>query len=296
MQIFKNKISYLFENGFRYAAMKILGRVPMIKSNLALLARLSSNSAYQKEVFSEHFLCKAAVEKVINELDENGYSRELFCREKTIGALRTLSLEMPLYAYQESANKFYLRDKDNFEKTFSREILIAHYANLTDSRLFRELENDPLLISIARGYLGKRAKCIASQMWWTFPADVSADIRSKAAHFYHRDLDAFQFIKFFIYVSDVNKNDGGHFFVSKSHKPHLLHSLRERFRISRVSDGQISEWYGEDSEIEMTGCAGTTIVEDTFGFHKGQSPNTNARLMACLVFANQDYGVQRFNV
>ena len=103
-------------------------------------------------------------------------------------------------------------------------------------------------------------------------------------------------MKFFIYLTDVGVNDGAHFFVRGSHRPYIIHSLREKFRISRVDDAKIKEWYGDKNIIEMTGKAGSVIAEDTFGFHKGQSPTNNARLLACFVFANQAYCVQRFTV
>ena len=40
--------------------------------------------------------------------------------------------------------------------------------------------------------------------------------------------------------------------------------------------------------------AGAGIAADTFGFHKGESPEINPRLMLCAVYATKDYGLQDF--
>ena len=224
------------------------------------------------------------------------FSKNIFCKQESVEKLKKVAFEKPVYAYNDKKLKFKITEKSEFENKISKQILIAHYANLDEVEIFKKFENDVILSTIAKLYLGENARCIASQMWWTFKADVSEEVKSKAAHFYHRDLDAYQFMKFFVYLTDVNANDGAHFFVQESHRPSVIHSLREKFRISRVSDLQIEEWYGEENIIEMTGKAGSVIAEDTFGFHKGQSPTNNPRLLACFVFANQDYGVQRFKV
>ena len=296
MQINFSKLSYLFENGWRYATMKIFARLPLIKLNLAALVRLISMQKAEDIRESSFFRADSTLDNITQELKINGFSVNISCKEKTLADLNEAAQLNKLYAYQKKELAFDIGNKADFERNINQDILIAHYANLNNIEVFKEIEKDPILMGIAKRYLGKNAKCIASQMWWTFKADVSNDVKSKAAHFYHRDLDAFQFMKFFIYLTDVDADDGAHFFVKGSHRPNLTHSFREKFRISRVGDGKIREWYGETNIIEMTGKAGSVIAEDTFGFHKGQSPTNNARLLACFVFANQDYGVQRFTV
>ena len=67
------------------------------------------------------------------------------------------------------------------------------------------------------------------------------------------------------------KGDGGHFFISGSHKPSLADIANEKFRIGRIHDEVVKSRYDE-SRHEFIGEAGTVIVEDTFGLHKGQTP------------------------
>lgn len=298
MKIIPNKISYLFENGWQYGLMKLLARIPVVKSILASLAKLPLTRApnFPDDITDENFYVTSSVPDIVEELKVNGFSKNIICKQEVVEAISKVARTKPLFAYHNKQLAFQINDRLEFEKKLNMPILIAHYANLNQSKIFAKLENDTILTAVAKHYLGDRAKCIASQMWWTFKADVTDDVRSKAAHFYHRDLDAYQFMKFFIYLTDVGVNDGAHFFVRGSHRPYIIHSLREKFRISRVDDAKIKEWYGDKNIIEMTGKAGSVIAEDTFGFHKGQSPTNNARLLACFVFANQDYCVQRFTV
>ena len=95
----------------------------------------------------------------------------------------------------------------------------------------------------------------------------------------------------------MESGDGGHYFVSGSHKPSLRERLSEKFRINRLSDYVVSKRYRENDIKEMTGAAGTVIVEDTFGLHKGQTPSKKPRLLACFVFGMKNYNdVQRYIV
>ena len=191
--------------------MKLLARIPLIKNILARAAVFNLAPSQSHGVTSQYFESEISVNGVIEELRHFGYSKKLTCSPAVISVIEKLAQTLPLYAYHKKENQFVLSEKAKMECKLSQDILIAAYANLASVPLFAELENDDLIGQIAKGYLGKNARCIASQMWWTFPADVSDAVRSKAAHYYHRDLDAYQFMKFFIYATDVQLNDGGHF-------------------------------------------------------------------------------------
>ena len=95
----------------------------------------------------------------------------------------------------------------------------------------------------------------------------------------------------------MEKGDGGHFFVEGSHTPSVRETIKERFKIGRIADNIIQDRYEQDKIKEMVGNAGTVIVEDTFGLHKGQTPSKKPRLLACFVFGTKNYNdVQRYIV
>ena len=131
-------------------------------------------------------------------------------------------------------------------------------------------------------------------MWWSFPRPSSVEEKSKAAQIFHRDLDDFKFAKFFIYLTDVEQDDGPHVYVKKSHKPNFKDTLRDKFLIHRVEDKNISKRFKESDVAEIHGKAGTIFFEDTYGYHKGMPPTKKARLLMCIVMATIDYKVQYF--
>lgn len=286
------RIDVLFSNGLAYGIMKVLGRFSLLRNIVRKMRNKKAMTSLVDNGWAVH-----DSDELINELVRDGYSLRLSIDADKIKKLIEYAENNDACAYMDPSLKFSIKNKEEFEKKLGKEILIAHYPNLNSTDLFNSIEDSKVLSSIAERYCGEGAFCIASQMWWTFPAKVEEDLRKKFAHFYHRDLDGYNFMKFFIYLTDVEPGDGGHFFVSGSHRPSLRDSVSEGFRIDRIDDSVIHKRYDMRNIVEMVGPAGTVIVEDTFGLHKGQTPSRNARLMACFVFGTKNYNnVQRFLV
>jgi len=95
---------------------------------------------------------------------------------------------------------------------------------------------------------------------------------------YHRDLVSKNFFKVFVYLNDVDNDNGPHYYLSRSHK--------------RIIKNESLRYYSDD-ELEnnpdlnrkiITGKKGTLFCEDTFGFHKGGIINSNYRLMLILTY------------
>ncbi len=93
-------------------------------------------------------------------------------------------------------------------------------------------------------------------MWWTTP---SREGSSAAAQQFHFDLDRLQFLKVFVYLTDVGPENGPHEFVRGSHR-HLPVALRAD---RRFSDEEVLEHYGAEDRISVTGARGTIFVADT---------------------------------
>lgn len=290
MPILIRKICVLFSNGLAYALMKIFGRF--------MIVRIIARGCIRKE---KKVICGDDVfqiknpDKLLVDLKKFGFSRELEVSQAVIDELVQFAHNNPVHAYMDKNLAFSIKFKDDYQKQLGEDILVAFYPNLHEVKIFEDICNNPVLLNIARRYCGVSAECIASQMWWTFPADVNDEVRNKYAHFFHRDLDGYNFIKLFIYLTDVLQGDGGHFFVAGSHKLGFIGSLKERFRISRIADEIVYQRFGSASVIEMTGAPGTVIVEDTFGLHKGQTPTKNPRLIASFVFGTRNYNnIQKY--
>jgi hypothetical protein len=137
---------------------------------------------------------------------------------------------------------------------------VGYYSKseIIDINEINDLMYHPLICSVVSKYLGKNFQCTNVASWWTFGNNNSAE----EAEFFHRDLDNISWLKVFIYLTDTDISSGAHAFVPGSHRVNKL------LTFGRYNDEQIKEKIGPFIFVE--GKKGTMIIEDTFGFHKGQ--------------------------
>jgi hypothetical protein len=94
-----------------------------------------------------------------------------------------------------------------------------------------------------------------------------------------------KFIKVFIYLKDVESENGPHVYVPGSMLSKNLHLPEGYTASSRVSDEFILNKYGGEGIKEMTGKKGTILFEDTSGYHKGKSVEKGHRVIAQLEYS-----------
>ena len=299
---FSQRFSSLFSHEYRYIGMKIFSRLYFLRMMYFFFSRLGSRALISLEKNLTHdnvveLKNNFTVSRIVEAINKNGYSANLQLNEDLVNDILDFSKSTQCYAYGDPTRGFYLSELGDCEAKLDQKILIARYFNFQDKDIFSNLINSPVLGSIAKQYLGKSAKNIATQLWWTFPTDVDEMTRSKAAHFFHRDVDGWAFVKFFFYITPVREGGGPHVYVKYSHRPNLLDQIfKERLRIKRHTDVSMRSRFGEDAIVPIFGGSGAGIAADTFGFHKGESPTQNPRLMLCAVYATADYNEQEFKI
>jgi len=145
------------------------------------------------------------------------------------------------------------------------------------------LAMDPSILNTARAYLGCEPVFDLTALWWTQPSTTAS---SESAQAWHFDCDRVRFLKFFIYLTDVDSGTGPHFFVKRTHleKPPRL------WRDGRLSDREIEDAGLAGQITEILGTAGTVFAEDTIGFHKGIPARRGCRLVLELQFATDLFG------
>jgi hypothetical protein len=157
-------------------------------------------------------------------------------------------------------------------------------STLFEDESIQQLCTDPYFQAIAAEYLGFNPVLDLLSMWWSAPGDAA--LQSRAAQLYHFDMDRFKFVKFFIYLTDVDTNNGPHCYVRGSHtrKPAAL------LKDGRLTDEEILGHYATDELIELTGPAGTLLAVDTRGFHKGKPLLERDRLIFQIQFSDSLFG------
>ncbi len=132
--------------------------------------------------------------------------------------------------------------------------------DLLDNRDIQKLLSDLSFAAVAQDYFGCRPVVDVLGMWWH--TDFSDKPDSEAAQYYHFDMDRPKWLKFFIYLTDVESTSGP--------------------QVSR-------EFSGKDI-IEFTAPRGTILGEDTRGLHKGKHVQKGDRLMLQIQFSNSLFG------
>lgn len=153
------------------------------------------------------------------------------------------------------------------------------------------LAADPTLRAIAGAYLRCDPLLDFMHMWWSVAvsnpsrAEEVRD-RSAAAQLYHWDLPKIAFLKVFVYLTDVTNATGPHCFVRGSHRkrPKALQGD------GRVSDQAIANHFPARDQLELTGPAGTILVADTKGFHRGKALLEGERLLFQVQFSADAVG------
>ena len=151
------------------------------------------------------------------------------------------------------------------------DVHVAEYEtqHLLNSPDIVALAMNPVLIDAASAYLGCKPTISNLSLWWSFPTGDGA----QEAENYHRDVDDWRFVKFFLYLTDVDEASGPHRFVRGSNT-----SSRFLF-IKRFTDQEVERCYGASNCLTMLGSSGDAFLEDTFGLHKGQPPTGKRRLV-----------------
>jgi len=148
----------------------------------------------------------------------------------------------------------------------------THVADIPEAAALpsaQEIAFNEDLLALAAAYFGSTPYVDSIQAWWS----LSGNEMPEEAENFHRDNDGIKFLKFFIYLTDVDEMSGPHKFVKASHCEPLLLDRR------RLSDEEVAAAFGADRILTMTGRAGDAFIEDTFGVHKGQLPISGRRLL-----------------
>lgn len=224
-------------------------------------------------------------------LDKEGLSFGLKLPEDVVAEIGDYAQKTRCYADRDPDLGFFLNEREAMEDRLSKPILVAQYFNTTEyCPAIAQLAADPVIRHIACQYLGAVPKFVGANLWWTFPVAALESDRYRHAHFYHRDVDDYRFVKFFFYLTDVEAGDGAHVCVSGSHRnpPHFR--LNDRWIVRRYADAEIERFYPASRIIEIPGAAGDGFAEDTFCIHKGQTPIRAPRLLLQFQYSLFDYG------
>jgi len=141
------------------------------------------------------------------------------------------------------------------------------------------------ILAIVNQYLGMYGQVLALKYWYSL---ASTGQKADGSQVWHRDYNDRRLVKTFLYVDDVDEETGPFAFVKGTHRGVLRHTDPPCFRDSlgarRVSDEQMEAFVPRSKWITAIGKAGTVIVADTTGFHKGGYATRHDRKMIVVAY------------
>jgi hypothetical protein len=137
-----------------------------------------------------------------------------------------------------------------------------------------KIANDEKIINTLASYFQCPFKLDYINSWWSFKNPGSIDEKTQ---YFHRDLDNFNFIKMFLYLTDVDINKGAHQYVVGSH------NKTYNLQISRSVINKKDLNFDNLEIFDFVGESGSALLADTFGLHRGATPINGDRLM--IVFS-----------
>ncbi len=149
---------------------------------------------------------------------------------------------------------------------------------------------DVKLLEIVAAYLGMWPALHSIGAWLNYPTSEPAT----SSQLWHHDPEDLKLIKTFIYLEDVGEENGPFTYVPGTHPfgsrvPTAKRHLEKR----RLADEQFTDVFPPSAWRVCTGPAGTMILADTIGYHRGGKPAAGTRLLVTFTYTSGTPLVER---
>jgi hypothetical protein len=151
----------------------------------------------------------------------------------------------------------------------------------------RKMLLDRGLLQIAQEYLGSTPIVDIVTAWYSFP---SANPSHEAAQLFHFDLDRVRWLKAFFLLTDQTIETGAHVYIPGTQRDGGISTDLLAKGYTRLEDPEVEAFYPKETWKSMVAPAGSILLEDTRGLHKGISLQRDHRLMLQFEYAQTLFG------
>ncbi|MBU6149256.1 MAG: hypothetical protein KGQ54_03585, partial [Verrucomicrobia bacterium] len=155
----------------------------------------------------------------------------------------------------------------------------------------QDIISNQKIIKIVEAYLGAPPIISAVQAWWSTSNKISSEAASENAQMFHFDMERIKWLKFFVYINDVETENGPHSFVLGTHLSGSMPKILRKKGYARISDSEMGALFPPNRIKSFIGKAGTAILEDTRGYHKGTPPEKGTRLILQIEYCASLFGI-----
>ena len=227
------------------------------------------------------FFEKYPSDKLVEEIDKKGHSEIFNINNNLINAIKNdiffnqnadskdknFSGNLLLKQNEENLEDYFLRLRNN---NISR---LTGHIDLRKSSSIKNLLTSELFLKIVSKYLNSKNFSINASYFLSSPIPITKEQKYANAQYFHWDNDFTKFLKLYIYLTDVDESSGPHIFIPYTHKYKL-----KQHRLCRLySDDNIYSAY--DDKVVFKGVAGSCFFVDSYGLHKGETPDTKSRMI-----------------
>ena len=190
--------------------------------------------------------------KVLNEINEDGYAVvENFLSQDEVDNIKNYVKEIKGYQFHVP-NRAFNKTPQKYNKNLNWNICSYKMNHLLTNHFILKLITRPDVVALAQAYLGCLPTITSVSMWWS--KFTGEEFHTQKVH---RDYDDFRFLAFFIYLTDVDDNNGPHVYYKNTHN----------------GSEDMSE------KVVIKGKAGTAIFGDTYALHHGNPLAKGERLL-----------------
>ena len=155
----------------------------------------------------------------------------------------------------------------------------------------RNMLLDRGLLEISQDYIGSAPIVDIVTSWYSFPSDAPSH---QAAQLFHFDLDRIKWMKVFFLLTDQTVETGAHLYVPGTHRDGgIPRELLDR-GYARLEDHEVAQHFPENTWKSMEAPAGSILIEDTRGLHKGIALKRDHRLMLQFEYTQTLFGHEPF--
>lgn len=146
-----------------------------------------------------------------------------------------------------------------------------------------EVALDTKLLEIVAAYLGMWPCLHSVDAWLNFPTEAAPEL----SQLWHRDPEDLQLVKVFIYLSDVGDCSGPFTYVPQTQPfGRKTGAARRLDKHKRLPDRVMSRVFPPEEWRTCTGPAGTMILADTVGYHRGGKPLAGQRILVTFTYTS----------
>lgn len=171
------------------------------------------------------------------------------------------------------------------KKTFLLEYLGQHPVLDPESAYAGIAVKTPLL-QIANAYLGMYTRLRYYNIWHTF----ATQSKPRESQLWHRDREDLYILKVFVYLKDADLGAGPFTYARGTHRKGAVRTEPAYFlegKVKRTEDSQMAAVVPKDLWKVATGPAGTIVLADTYGYHRGGLARTSDRIMYTCMYTSR---------